>query len=91
MIRVSPVDFKRKRLVGVRVYYHEPEDKDGIYKPSPKGIIFNPGLLPALRKAISALESIQKGWKSFRRNVWPLQILMLYNILYVYAKIPSFV
>ena len=58
IIRLEFSEYKGNNLFNIRVWYKSGEDDE--YKPSPKGIAFNPDLLEELKNAITDAAKIYK-------------------------------
>lgn len=55
-IRIQKTEYKGKEYIDMRVFY---QDKNGNWKPSPKGITFSPGLLKDIIAGLRELQTTQ--------------------------------
>ncbi len=51
-IRIEKREYKGKEFIDIRIYYASGEE----WKPSPKGVTFNPAMIPDIMKALESLQ-----------------------------------
>jgi len=69
LVRISLVEFKRKRYVDLRLYYDASESEIPDWKPSKKGICLSVDLLDVLKEGIDKAQAcVEDGGQGVNKN-----------------------